>query len=237
MKHFLLSCLLAAPLSLFAQDNAGTASYEQGSLRYGAKIGTTLNQINNAGMLIGFNGGGFVTYGVLDFMDVQGEVLYAVSGSSQDDYTQYYEGFETSVAAIRFFNRSVSIQSIKIPVMAAFKFASSNKGWVIPKLVVGASYGYTFAAFERHDKEYMFNNGDRSIVGNRLENVLSSYNQSQVEGIIGVNVDFRTFGGRVMTFDLRYHLGLLNMQKFEKPYEGGGRFPSMLAINFATTIF
>jgi hypothetical protein len=218
-------------------DDAGS-DYGQGSLRYGAKLGATFNQMNFSGMFIGFSGGGFISYGATEFMDIQGEVLYMQQGASRSDIIIFYNGVESVLESIRWFNRSIVIHTVQVPVMVAFKFPDANAGAVVPKLYLGGAYAYNFGAFETRDEDQIFLDGTRAIILGRTENVGSRYKEHTVDVLGGIGIDFQYANDKVFTFDVRYQFSVMdiNNNNFELyPEGGGGLYKNTLSISFGTT--
>jgi hypothetical protein len=221
---------------VFSQDvsmgNAGTRAPSDKSFRWGFKAGTTLSQFNQSGLTIGFNGGFIFKSRITEIIDLQAEALYMMHGSSRDDFTRSYANLGGNVLAVTYMNRAVSLQSASIPVLAILKLGSVE-GMITPKVMLGASYNYCFAAFEKADKHYYFTDGTEGIVGNQIENVLSSYQQHQFYAIGGFGLDFNLSNGKLFIFDVRYHQGLSDINIFKSPYVGGALYQSTLSLNFS----
>jgi hypothetical protein len=236
LKLLVLTLLLFTG-GLKAQDFDDTSDgYGQGDLRYGAKLGATLNQMNFSGLFIGFSGGGFISYGLADFVDVQGELLYTQQGASRSDVIVVYDGIESTLDNVRWFNRSINMQTVQVPITFAFKFPDANAGTVVPKIFIGASYAYMFGAFETRDEEQTYLDGTRAIILGRTENVGSRFKASQVNAIGGMGLDFKYAEDKVFTFDVRYQFSVIdiNNNTFEL-YQGGSLGANTLSIMFGTT--
>ena len=227
---------LAIISGAYAQDTSeggsDTRAPSDKPFRWGIKAGTTLNQFNQSGLTIGFNGGGFAKYYLIPLLDVQAELLYMMQGSGRDDYTRYLSAVGGNVYSITYMNRAVSFQSVEVPVLAVIKLGSVE-GMVRAKALIGASYGYCFAAFERHDKLYEFTNGTEGIVGDELENVGGEYEQHQFDAIAGFGLDFNLSNGKLFIFDVRYNYGLNDVNLFKSSYVGGALYQNTLSINFS----
>lgn len=237
MVKLTLLFLFVAGSIVQAQDfDEPTDEYGQGDLRYGVKLGTTLNQMNHSGMFIGFAGGGFIAYGATDFLDVQGEILYANQGASRSDAVINFNGVESVLESIRWFNRSVNLHTVQVPITAAFKFPDANAGAIVPKVYLGAAYAYNFGAFELRDEEQVFLDGTRAIILGRMENVGSRFKQHQVDVLGGIGLDIKYADGKVFLFDVRYQMSAMdiNNNTFEL-YQGGTLRKNSLSITFGTT--
>jgi hypothetical protein len=245
MRFFKSACLilivcfgiiLCGLSPVYPQDvsmgNAGTRAPSDKTFRWGVKAGTTLSQFNQSGLTMGFNGGFIAKYQINQLLDVQGEVLYKMHGSGRDDYYRSYADIGGNVTGINYMNRVVSLQSAEIPILAIFKLGSVEES-IVPKALIGASYRYCFAAFERHDKHYFFSDGTEGIVGNQIENVLSDYENHQFDVIGGIGIDFNLNNGKLFMFDVRYNYGLNDINLFKSPYVGGALYQSTLSINFS----
>jgi hypothetical protein len=212
-----------------SEGGSDTRAPSDKNFRWGIKAGTTLNQFNQSGLTIGFNGGGFAKYYLIPLLDIQAELLYMMQGSGRDNYTRSSIG--GNISSITYMNRAVSFQSVEIPLLAVIKLGSIE-GMIRPKVLLGGSYGYCFAAFERHDKLYVFTNGTEGIVGNAIENVGGEYEQHQFDAIGGFGLDFNLSGGKQFIFDVRYNYGLNDVNLFKSPYVGGALYQNTLSINF-----
>ena len=221
---------------VFSQDvsmgNAGTRAPSDKIFRWGIKAGTTLSQFNQSGLTMGFNGGFIFKSRINQLLDVQAELLYMMQGSSRDDYYRSYADIGGNVTGINYMNRAVSLQSAEIPILAILKLGSVE-GSIVPKVLLGASYGYCFAAFERHDKHYFFSDGTEGIIGNQIENVLSEYENHQFDAIGGFGIDFNLDNGKLFMFDIRYYYGLNDINLFKSPFVGGALYQSTLSLNFS----
>jgi hypothetical protein len=217
----------------FAQEVSGgdTRAPSDAPFRWGIKAGTTLNQFNQSGLTIGFNGGAFAKVALTPLLDVQAELLYMMQGSGRDDYTRSLSGIEGNVYSVRYLNRAVSFMSAELALLGIIKLGSIE-GMVTPKVLLGGSYGYCFAAFEHHDKIYTFTDGTEGIVGHQVENVGADYEQHQFDAIGGFGFDFNLSNGKLFTVDARYSYGLNDLNLFKSPYLGGALYQNTLSINF-----
>ena len=205
---------------------------ESGGMGYGLKLGSTFNQFNSSGLMIGGNFGGFFSYRVTDFMNVQAELLYMLHGGSRDGFVRDYSFTGGNVVYIQYSNRAVLMHSIKVPLMVGFNLPDQVSESVTPRLILGISYGYMMAAFEIHDKTYKFTDGTEGIVGKEKENVKAEYEPHQFDIIGGVALDFTLSSGKVMTMDVRYQHGLNDINLFKSSTNGGAIHQQILSVNF-----
>ncbi len=212
--------------------NSATRAPSDKPFRFGAKAGTTLSEFNQSGLTIGWTVGGFAKYHVIPLLDVQAELLYIMQGGSRDDYTRDLTNVGGNVLYERYLNRAVSFQSIQIPVMAVFNLGSVE-GSVRAKAMVGASAGYCFAAFQRSDILFTFNDGSQSLIGDQLENVGADYQQLMVDGIVGFGLDFNLSNGKMFSIDLRNNFGLNDLNLFKTPANGGSIYQNTFSANFS----
>ncbi len=212
--------------------NAATRAPSDKPFRFGAKVGTTLSQFNQTGLTIGWTVGGFAKYHIIPLLDVRAELLYIMQGGGRDDYTRDLTNVGGNVLYERYMNRAVSFQSIQIPVMAVFNLGSLE-GSVKAKAMVGFSYGYCVAAFQRSDVLFTFNDGSQSLIGDQLENVGADYQKSMVDGIIGFGLDYNLSNGRIFSIDLRNNIGLNDLNLFKTPAIGGSIYQNTYSVNFS----
>ena len=197
----------------------------------GVKAGATFNQFNQSGMTIGFNGGAVLSSYVNEWFDIQAELLYIMQGSSRGDIQRSFSSIGGNVSYAIYTNRAVSLQSVEVPILAVFKLGSVE-GNIRRKVLIGGSYGYCFAAFERFDQHLFFTDGTEGIAGNQIENVLSDYQVNQFNGIGGFGIDYSLTNGRIFGFEVRYEQGLNDISLFKSPAVGGALFKNTIAINF-----
>ena len=236
---FISTGLIIAVLNIFpfsaysqvaSEGASDTRAPSDKPFRWGLKIGTTLNQFNQSGMTVGFNGGGFAKYTISPLLDVQGELLYMMQGSGRDDYTRNFSDSGGFISSVRYLNRAVSMMSAEIPIMAIFKLGSIE-GAVQPKVMVGGSFGYCFAVFERHDKIYTMSDGTEGIAGYEIENVGADYEPMQFDAILGFGIDYNLSNGKMVIMDVRYNYGLNDLNLFKSPYLGGAIYQNTVSIN------
>ena len=212
--------------------DTGTRPPEDKPFRWGLKAGTTLNQFNQSGLTIGFNGGGFAKYSLGELFDVQAELLYMMQGSSRDDYTRDLSDFGGDVVTERYTNRAVIFQNIVIPVMGVYKIGSVE-GAIRPKAMAGLSAGYCAAAFERRDIIFSFSDGTTGISGQDIENVGADYQQFHFAFLVGFGVDYNLSNGKMFSYDVRYNGGLNDLNLFKTPDVGGAIYQTTVSINFS----
>ena len=203
-----------------------------GLIHWGIKAGASLNQFNQSGMTIGFNGGFVFRSNVTGIFDIQAEVLYVMQGSSRGDYYKSFDDLGGPVSSAVYTNRAISLQNVSVPLLAIIKLGTVQ-GFMEPKVMIGGSYSYCFAAYERFDEVFYFTDGSESVAGNQTENVLSDYQQHQFDGIGGFGLDFMLSNGKIFGFEVRYHQGLNDINLFKSPRVGGALFKNSVCVNFS----
>ncbi|WP_339811596.1 outer membrane beta-barrel protein [uncultured Imperialibacter sp.] len=212
-----------------AQDD-GLSAFSP--FRYGAKVGANLNQFSQTGMTLDVNVGAVGNYQVTEMIAVRGELLYMGIGGGLEDRTVDYSEIEGNVSSITFMNRSVSIKNAELPVMAVISIPTSGSS-VSPKILIGASYGYSVASFETRDNYYNFANGTTGIHSNSRENITSSMQSHQFAGHAGFALEYDLGNGKSFYQEIRYRHGLDNINIYSGyPGTGGRLIPSTLSINF-----
>lgn len=177
--------------------------------------------------MIGFTAGLVGSYEVADFFTVQAELLYKISGGGRADATRDLAG---EVLSVTYLNRSVAMQTIELPVMLYFTLAELNAGDIVPRLGVGASYGYCMAAFESHDKIYTLSDGTQTILGNRSENVTSDIESHQFAFKVGLAIDYKLESGKILGTEMRYSYGLNDVNLYKTTYTGSAQIPTTLSL-------
>ncbi len=201
-------------------------------IHWGFKAGTTLSQFNQSGLTIGFDGGVVLKSDISRIFGIQAEFLYIMEGSSRGDYTLSVSNIGGNVAYQTFTNRAVSLQCASLPILGIIHLGSVE-GNIRPKVMIGASYSYCFAAFERFDEHLVFTDGTEAVAGNQVENVLSDYRNNQIDGIGGFGIDYDLTDGHIFGFEVRYHQGLNDINLFKSPRIGGAIFKNTICINFS----
>ncbi len=239
-RHLLRSLVLTSFClsSVLAQDDGG----DSGKLAVGVKTGVNFNQMDSHALTLGFTGGGYANYAVLDFLDVQLELLYNQQGGTRQDYFQNFSPLDGDLIGISYYHRSVELHNLEIPVIARATLPELAGGSVTPKVLFGLAYGFTLGAFEVSDQYWHFRQNSPSTlvvpVSNQRENVGANYEQHQFGLIAGMGVDFNV-GDRTLSTEIRYRRGLneVNIINFVIPEQGGQLYTSTLSINFALSLF
>ncbi|MCB0495765.1 MAG: PorT family protein [Cyclobacteriaceae bacterium] len=223
----------------YAQDVDETTA--RGGLAIGAKIGVNLNQFSQPGTNIGTNVGGFARYQILDFLDVQGELVYSLEGGGRQEFYRdmYIGGYDGPISDIYYINRSIYLHNIEIPVSARLTLPELNTGSIVPKFIVGGSYSFNLAAFESNDKVIYFNDGTSGLVSNTRENVRGDYFPHNFSAHVGMALDFALTNGNVFTMEIRYRQGFNNLNQVSTIISEitDKLHSATLSINFSYRIF
>lgn len=237
----------------FAQDEINIdGSSGGGDLMIGAKVGVNFNQFSQPLTTIGGSAGGFVRYPVLDFLEVQGELIYSLQGGGRIEYSRDYNlssnsgsgssygsSYDGPIDYVQYVNRTVLLHVIEVPVSARLTLPEFNGGAIVPKLIVGGSYSYNFAAGEKNDKIFNFVNGTRGLVSDTYDNVGGNYFPHNYSFHAGFALDFNLADAKVFTMEFRYRQGLSNLNQVETTItELTDRlYSSGFSINFAYRIY
>ncbi len=239
-----LSFLYVAVLLLFFTSGVATAqmmddvgSSDMGGaeapFRYGAVLGAGFNQFTQPGTLIGINVGAMGRYQVLDFMDLQAELIYTTQGGGRADYSRDVSDLGAEITAVSYFNRSVIFQNVELPVSARLTMNSYTASEIVPRLVAGGSIAYNVAAFEVHDKFYVLADGRPVAITNKQENVGNEYEDLQLSLHAGIAIDYKLPGGNLFTTEIRYRQGMVNVNAVtDIPDQRGVLFTNSLSFNF-----
>ncbi len=235
--HVVLLLFLLSSADIKAQildvESADVGGAEA-QFRYGFTMGGTINQFTQPGTLIGFNGGVMGRYNVLDFIDVQAELLYTTQGGGRESYTRDVSDLGAEIMAVSYFNRSVIFQNVELPVSGRFTLNAVSAGEVVPHVIVGGSFAYNIAAFETHDKYYVMADGTPVAITNKNENVGNEYEDLMYSIHGGIAVDYKLTGGNVFTMEMRYRQGMNNVNSVRDiPDQRGVLYTNTLAFNFS----
>ena len=234
----------------FAQDEInidGTSGTVD--LVIGAKVGVNFNQFSQPLTTIGGSAGGFVRYQVLDFLEVQGELIYSLQGGGRMEFSRDYNlstgsgsggsSFDGPIDYVQYVNRTVLLHVVEVPISARLGLPELNGGAIVPKLIVGGSYSYNFAAGEKNDKIFNFVNGTRGLVSDTYDNVSANSFPHNFSLHAGLALDFNLADAKVFTMEFKYRQGLSNLNQVETTItELTDRlYSSGFSINFAYRIF
>ena len=201
-----------------AQDTGG--GLMGGDLTIGAKVGANFNQFSQPGTTIGGSLGGYARYGFLEFLEVQAELMYSLNGGGRREYTRDLSSLPAGSGSnnqfidnILYINRSILLHTVELPISARLGLPELNNGTIVPKLILGGSYSFNFAAFENNDAIFNFANGSSSLVSNLNENVRGDYFSHAYSAHAGIALDFNLENSKVFTMEFRYRKGLNNINK------------------------
>jgi len=233
----------------FAQDEVepGEAS-SSGDFVIGAKVGVNFNQFSQPLTTQGGSLGGFARYQVLDFLEVQGELIYSQEGGGRMEYSRDFTldfGSSSSstnnglVDNVQYINRSIRLHNIEVPISARLGLPELAGGAIVPKLIVGGSYSFNIAAVEQNDKIFNFDDGTRGLVSNTNEEVRGDYFPHNFSVHAGIALDFNLADAKAFTMEFRYRRGLTNLNQVETIIaELTDRlYSSGFSINFAYRLF
>ena len=228
-------------------------SITYGQITLGAKTGVNINQFSQPGTTIGVNVGIYGSYPVTPFLTVKLEPQYSQEGGGRPDYTRDYSQISDNVTSITFVNPSVTFHNVQVPLLLEFTLPEFQDEAMVPKLILGGSYGLMVSAMEEHTKRYYYQDNTLPIpsggssytqidVGYQRENVIDNYARNQWSLIFGMGMQYKV-AERTFMFDLRYRQGMnnLNMLRFASPTfvpgTGGNLRSSTLSLNFSMSIF
>lgn len=212
-------------------DSGGSSS---SGFIWGGKAGPTFNQFNHPGTFVGLTAGLVGSFEVTDYFTTQIELLYAITGGGRADADRNFVGIGNGIATVHYQNRAVVMQNIELPLMLFFTLSELNSGDVVPRLGIGASYAYCVAAFENHDKIYTLDNGVQTILGSRTENIGADIEPHQFSLNVGLAVDYKLTGGKILGTEMRYKYGLNDVNLYKSTYTGSVEIPT--SLSFALTL-
>ncbi|MCK4344299.1 MAG: outer membrane beta-barrel protein [Bacteroidales bacterium] len=234
LRILLVYLLMVSNASLaYGQADADAGGF---GLKYGFKLGTSLNQFSQPGTLIGFNGGFVGFLDITDFMDFEFELLYTLQGGGRAQYRRDLTEIGGNVETVTYLNRMVIFQNLEIPLSLRFTLPALSSGDVIPRIVIGGDYAFNVAAFEVRDTYYEFTNSTSGMVTNDRENVGAEYEKHQVSIHGGFAIDFRLADGKWLNTEIRYRQGINNVNSNQDdPQLRGILYTNTLSFNFGVT--
>jgi len=233
-----------------AQD-ASSGGFGLGELVIGAKVGFNSNSFSQPGTTTGVSAGGFIRSQLLDFLEVQGEIIYSLQGGGRMDYIRDFSlnfgggsggsggSIDGPIDYIEHVNRSILLNVVEVPISVRLGIPEFNGGAIVPRLILGGSYSYNFAAIEISDKIINFVDGTRGLVSNTTENVSDNYFPHNFSAHAGIALDFNLAEAKVFTVEFRYRRGFQNLNQVETNItELTDRlFSSGFSINFSYRLF
>ena len=218
------------------------------ALVIGAKAGASWNQFSQPGSMMAGSAGAFVRFRLLPFLQIQGDVLYDISGGGRAelwrDLSLFTDRsgstlFDGPVSSLTYQNREVYIHSVKVPLTVRLGIPELIEAPIQPRFVVGGSYSYILMATEVRDQYFRFDDGSRVILSDRKENVSSDYFDYNISIHGGFELDFNLTNDEVFTVGFIYSQGItdLNNIQFGQPENIERLRTRSFSINFSYSIF
>lgn len=252
-KKWLIVALLSwgfiwGSVPLLAQDG-GESGLSTGAYVIGAKAGVNFNSFTQPGTTVGGNVGGYFRYQVMDFLQLQAEIVYSLKGGGRHQYSRSFYGvpgpnwdagsIDGPISNVDVMNRSILIHSVEVPVTVRLGMPELANAMISPKFIIGASYSYNFAAFEQRDELFYFDNGSEFLLSNQEENVTSDYYMHNIAIHGGFAIDFNLDNGKVFTTEFRYQRGITNLNEVNLglPITTDRLFSQTFSLNVSYSIF
>lgn len=191
----------------FAQDT--TEGVYDDPLRFGFRIGATssafaIDYENVTDQKKGITVGGVISYKFLDWLRVQGEILYQQQGAANIER-------EPSVVAPNARTYSNIIQhNLEIPVTAQLTPTGLTGNTLEPYLAGGIAYGYNFQTYSVNKTVFESESG-QEFGGSSWSNVSEFYQVNDVGALIGLGLNMIT-ENILYTVEARYRMGLTNIK-------------------------
>jgi hypothetical protein len=206
------------PSGAVSTDGSSSGGGLLSEITYGGKIGLTSSGFYedffegqaHTGSMPGLAVGGFVSYSVLDFLDVSAELLYMQQGGTRVELKESLVN-RTPVAI----TGNIRLHNVEFPVLLRATLPNLDLGFK-PQLVIGPSVGYNVAAIRSQDVTY-FGTRDEAEFGLAIEgfsatesgseNVRSEYQSMQYGLNIGLGIEL-PLEAFTLVFDTRYRYGI-----------------------------
>ena len=206
-----------------AQDGTtnpgGSGNNFLSDLTYGGKVGLTSSGFYegfvegrpHTGSVTGLMVGGFVSYAIMDYLDISAELLYMQQGGTRVELKEsIVNGSPVAITG------HVKLHNIELPVLLRASLPNIGIG-IKPQLVVGPSVGYNVVAVQsqdityflapRHDTELGIETAAFSTTNSGMENVRSEYQTMQYGLNVGLGAEIPMEAFRLV-FDARYRYGI-----------------------------
>lgn len=212
-KGFLLLFLLFSLIpALFTQLYAQETSTNKEDMYVGVKFGYSSSAFHNhyyertSEEKIGYSAGVFLNYGITGFLSVSAEALYVRQGAR--DLAPEYIFVENNTVNNKIINSNITSHTIEFPVFINYPIFLSET--IIPKVYIGGAYNLNIYS-ESHN--YLFESG-LGIISEHFQDVTPRFVYHDFAAIAGGGVNV-IYGDFVLTFDLRYRMGLKNINNTE----------------------
>jgi hypothetical protein len=131
--------ILIVPLLVVSIISIGNISIAQSDVEFGAKAGINIASTNdyNSSSLLGFIGGGFLTYHLTDIFSVQPEILFTMKG----------EKLNETIPSYGIVHSEIRFNYIEVPLLGKVTIP----GMLSPNLFVGPFFSIFPENFKRTD--------------------------------------------------------------------------------------
>jgi hypothetical protein len=218
------------------------STFGYGQLRTGVATGANFNSFTQPGTTIGINGGIFLRYHPISFLEAQLEILYSLKGGGRHDFVRLFDqdaGTQGNLTSVTYLNRSVLLHTLEIPLSLRLSLPDLEEASIKPNLLLGFSYAYVFGAFEQKDGLFTFSDGIQVLLSNLEENITSDVQSYNLGYLAGIGIDFSLENGRVFTLEFRYHRGINNLNKinFGDPQVTENLYSQTISIGIAYELY
>lgn len=215
-KEFLLLFLLfslipALNTQLYAQEKNVTSTNKE-DMSVGVRFGYSSSAFHNhyyeriSEEKIGYSAGIFFNYGITGFLSVSAEALYIRQGAR--DLDPDYIFIENNTVNNKIINSNITSHTIEFPVFINYPIFLSET--IIPKVYIGGVYNLNIYS-ESHN--YLFESG-LGIISEHFQDVTPRFVYHDFAALAGCGVNV-IHGNIVLTFDVRYRMGLMNINNTE----------------------
>lgn len=190
----------------FAQDTT-EGTYDD-PLRFGARIGLVssafaIDYENVTDTKHGLLVGGFISYKLLDWLRLQGEILYQQQGAANIERPpSQFNPNEVTYS-------NIIMHNLEIPVTAQLTPTGLVGDVFEPYLGLGIAYGYNFQTYSVNKTIFTADDGTESK-GSSWSNVSEFYQVNDLGALLSLGVNMKT-ESMMYTVEYRYRLGLTNI--------------------------
>ena len=225
--------LIMTPVqSVFAQTEESTG-VNDATLRIGPKVGMSSSAfaVDNENITDSKKGlivGGFAQYKLLEFLTLQGELLYQQQGAANVN--------QQNIDANTTIFQNILQHNIDLPVMAILTvpgYASDSP--LIPYFSAGVDYTQNIKTYAINKTKYTYDDGS-SYRTSSYTDVSNMYKQNDIGALFGMGFLMKTESW-MYTLDIRYRFGLTNINNFRPDNPGNDFTTNVLSVSVGVAIF
>jgi hypothetical protein len=222
-------CFVFAANYLIAQ-NSGSGGDLLSRFDFGVKMGLNSSRLlvesaHFTAPKIGFQGGVFAEFRIIDAVSVSFEPMYMEQGANDINPQCFYSIFSPLLTGLD--RMDVRLKSISLPLLVNAVIPSEG---LQPKFFAGASFDLYNWAYTYNRHIFTYNSVEKPSV--TRDDITDRVKQLGISGIVGAGI-VKKMDPLVLSVDLRYMIGLRNINNVpDYPLLNNSTFALTLGIGF-----